>query len=155
MSDETNQFAGECYCGKVTVTVSGSPVVQGYCHCRSCRKWHAAPVNAWSLWRSRDVVIVGETRTATLGGRSNRISCTACGGGFANSFPSRNALVVYPMTLADSEFNFAPQFHIHYSERVLDFSDGLPKFSVWHQNEDGTSGELISDTGTTGWCVKA
>ena len=39
-----------CFCGAVEVEVSGEPAAMGYCHCRSCRSWWAAPVNAFSLW---------------------------------------------------------------------------------------------------------
>ena len=42
---------GECFCKAVQVEVSGEPEGMGYCHCRSCRWWSAAPVNAFTLWK--------------------------------------------------------------------------------------------------------
>lgn len=35
-------------CG--AVPVSGEPAGMGYCHCESCRRWSAGPVNAFTLW---------------------------------------------------------------------------------------------------------
>jgi hypothetical protein len=40
---------GSCFCGAVELTVTGAPEVMGYCHCSSCRKWSAGPVNAFTL----------------------------------------------------------------------------------------------------------
>ena len=42
---------GECFCGAVRIEVAGEPEGMGYCHCRSCRWWSAAPVNAFTLWK--------------------------------------------------------------------------------------------------------
>src|SRR5215475_1776035 len=42
---------GACICGSVQFTVTGEPVAMGYCHCESCRRWSAAPVNAFTLWK--------------------------------------------------------------------------------------------------------
>ena len=53
-------------------------------------------------------------------------------------------IVVYPMTLADSGFEFEPTMHIFYGERVVDFTDGLPKFIDLSEPEGG-SGEMIEE----------
>jgi hypothetical protein len=29
----------------------------GYCHCTSCRRWSAGPINAFTLWKSEAVAI--------------------------------------------------------------------------------------------------
>ena len=50
---------GECFCGAVQLQVSGGPVAMGYCHCRSCRSWSGAPVNAFTLWKPEAVRVVG------------------------------------------------------------------------------------------------
>ena len=49
----TNTHKGACFCGAVQIEVSGEPAGMGYCHCRSCRSWSAAPVNAFTLWKPR------------------------------------------------------------------------------------------------------
>ena len=30
---------GRCFCGAVTIEVTGEPEAMGYCHCESCRSW--------------------------------------------------------------------------------------------------------------------
>ena len=34
MSQDDKTFKGQCYCGAVTIEVTGSPEGAGYCHCR-------------------------------------------------------------------------------------------------------------------------
>jgi hypothetical protein len=65
MTDEISDDAG-CFCGKVSLTVTGSPVAMGYCHCDSCRQGSAAPVNAFTLWSPQSVrVLRGGEHIAT------------------------------------------------------------------------------------------
>ena len=59
MSQENTVYKGSCYCGAVTVTVAGPPAAAGYCHCLECRKWHSAPINAFSIWPDANVTIDG------------------------------------------------------------------------------------------------
>ncbi len=35
--------------GDVKFIVSGAPEAMAYCHCTSCRKWSAGPINAFGL----------------------------------------------------------------------------------------------------------
>jgi hypothetical protein len=58
---------GSCFCGAVELEVTGEPVAMGYCHCRSCRSWSGAPVNAFSLWKPEAVRITsGSEHVATF-----------------------------------------------------------------------------------------
>ena len=50
-------YKGSCFCGAVSIAVTGEPVAMGYCHCASCRHWSAGPVNAYTLWRPGAVKI--------------------------------------------------------------------------------------------------
>jgi hypothetical protein len=83
---------------------------------------------------------------------SGRLSCRLCGGCVANLKPSLGMTVVYPMTLAGSEGTvaFEPSFHIFYGERVMDLTDGLPKFLGLPLDFGGT-GELIAEGSQSGW----
>ena len=143
-------FLGSCYCGKTKVTVSGEPVASAYCHCRSCRKWHSAPINAWAAWPADKVKITGDTVTSSYNTESQRISCASCGGCVANGKPKPELMVVYPMTLVDSGLEFKPDFHIFYDERVMDVNDGLPKF-VDAPEEFGYSGETVDEPSISAW----
>ena len=145
-----SEYSGTCYCGSVRVTVKGDPVVAGYCHCNSCRKWHSAPINAWAAWAEGDVSFEGATTASTHNSESQRISCKNCGGNIANGKPTKGLMVVYPMTLAESDLKFEPTFHLFHVERVMDVADGLPKF-VDAPKEAGFSGVLDEEPAATGW----
>ena len=64
----TNKYTGRCFCGAVTLEVSGAPEAMGYCHCSSCRSWSAGPVNAFTLWKPENVKV---TKGRELIGRSH------------------------------------------------------------------------------------
>ncbi|NNF80597.1 MAG: GFA family protein [Rhizobiales bacterium] len=152
MSAEDTKYQGACYCGAVEVSVAGDPAASAICHCHSCRKWHAAPLNAWSIWPSAQVTISGgETITSATDEASGRVSCAACGGCVANHKPKAGMTVVYPMTLLGSGLTFVPAFHIYYAERVMDLADGLPKFADMPEGFRG-SGEMLDEPEKTGWC---
>ena len=55
MSEKT--YDGQCYCGAVTIEVTGDPEGAGYCHCAACRSWSAGPVNAFTLWKNDAVKV--------------------------------------------------------------------------------------------------
>ena len=56
------KHVGNCFCGAVTIEVTGAPEAMGYCHCRSCRSWSGGPVNAFSLWKPEAVRITEAQR---------------------------------------------------------------------------------------------
>ena len=66
MSQDEKTFKGQCYCGAVTIEVTGDPEGAGYCHCAACRSWSAGPVNAFTLWKPEAVKVTQEkTRSAS------------------------------------------------------------------------------------------
>ena len=150
MDDHTHHHDGQCYCGAVKVTVKSDPVFTAYCHCESCRTWHAAPIASLCAWQDENVTITGETVVSTRNDQTQRTSCAKCGGGVLTTKPGLGWKVVYPMTLEKSDFKYQPGMHIFYSERVMDVCDGLPKFSDVPA-EAGGSGTMIDDPATTAW----
>ncbi|HEY4271710.1 MAG TPA: GFA family protein [Candidatus Udaeobacter sp.] len=49
----------------------GEPLEMGYCHCENCRRYSAAPVSAFTLWKKENVTVtkgaefLGNLRAAT------------------------------------------------------------------------------------------
>jgi hypothetical protein len=123
-----NTYRGSCFCGTVQFTVRGEPAAAGYCHCESCRRWSAAPVNAFTLWKPEALQI---TRGAEAIGRyrktpqSVRKWCTSCGGHLFTEHPHWGLTDVYAATI---DFPFQAAVHVHYQETVLPIKDGVPKF---------------------------
>lgn len=138
-------YKGTCFCGAVELSTTGKPAGMGFCHCKSCRWWGAAPVNAFTLWNQDSVKFTrGESsvRIFHKTEASYRQFCLACGGHLMTAHPPFELIDVYAATIPD--FPFAPQLHIHYQERVLRLHDGLPKFRDLPK-EMGGSGETLSE----------
>lgn len=121
-------YNGSCFCGAVQLTVTGEPVAMGYCHCESCRRWSAAPVNGFTLWRPEALRV---TRGTELIGayaktpRSRRKWCKSCGGHLLTEHPAWGLSDVYAAVIPD--FPFEAAVHVNYQETVLRITDGAPK----------------------------
>jgi hypothetical protein len=127
-TDKTYQ--GSCFCGAVQFEVTGEPAAAGYCHCDSCRKWSAAPVNAFSLWQPESVKVTrGEDNIGTYNKteRSFRKWCKTCGGHVFTQHPGFGLIDVYAAVIPDLPFD--PHLHVFYEETVLRIHDGLPKMA--------------------------
>ena len=142
---EKSSYTGKCFCGAVEVCVSGNPVIMGYCHCRSCRDWSAAPVNAFTIWKPESVKVIkgandvgGFNRTE----RSLRKWCRTCGGHVLTEHPHMGVVDVYAATIPD--FPFKPAVHVHYQEAVLRVRDGLPKMKDLPKDFGG-SGDVLPE----------
>jgi hypothetical protein len=141
----SNTYNGRCFCGAVTLTVTGEPEAMGYCHCSSCRSWSAAPINAFSLWAPSSVkVTAGEENIGTYKktDQSLRKFCKICGGHLFTEHPPWNLIDVYSATIPDLPFK--PQLHVHYQEAVVSMKDGLPKMKDVPA-EMGGSGETVAE----------
>ena len=138
-------YAAECFCGTVKFTVIGNPEAMGYCHCTSCRRWSAGPINAFSLWKPDAVKITaGEESIASFQKSENSIRkwCKACGGHLFTEHPIWGLIDVYAAVLP--QLPFKPALHVNYQETVLPMHDGLPKQKDFPK-ELGGSGELVPE----------
>ncbi len=136
---------GSCFCGAVTIKVSGSPEGMGYCHCTSCRSWSGGPVNACSLWKPDAVKVTkGADKVATYHKTevSYRKYCTEYGGHLMTDHPPLGLVDVFAATIPTLDFQ--PGVHINYSETVLRMKDGLPKLKDF-PTEFGGSGEAVAE----------
>ena len=135
---------GECFCGSVKIEVTGKPEGMGYCHCQSCRSWSAAPVNAFTLWKTDAVrVTAGAEHVGTFQKtpRSLRQYCKRCGGHLMTIHPLWGLIDVYAATIPT--LKFVPGVHVNYAETVLPMRDGLPKLKDFPA-ELGGSGEPLA-----------
>ena len=149
MGAKDADYGGGCLCGRVEVRVAGAPAVAGFCHCASCRTWHAAPVNAWASWPAAAVEIVrgADALESFAHGHSLRHWCRHCGTGVMNRLGDWT--VVYAMVLANSGYVHQASCHIHCDESVFDLQDGLPKY-VDYPAEWGGSGKTVPEPARTG-----
>ena len=136
---------GSCFCGAVTLEVTGNPEAMGYCHCRSCRSWSGGPVNAFSLWKPDSVKVTkGAEHVATFAKTpmSERQYCKKCGGHLMTGHKPVGLIDVYATTIPD--LKFAPGVHVNYGETVLRMKDGLPKMKDFPA-ELGGSGQTLPE----------
>jgi len=127
MADDVS-YEGSCFCGAVQFNVSGTPVATGYCHCDSCRKWSAGPINAFSLWKPDALRLTqGADNVGTYNktDRSYRKWCKTCGGHLFTDHPGFGLVDVYAVMIPGLKFE--PHLHVFYEETVLPIKDGLPK----------------------------
>jgi hypothetical protein len=145
MGQGEKTYTGQCYCGAVTIAVTGDPVGAGYCHCATCRSWSAGPVNAFTLWKPEAVEItkgkehIGHYQKTE---RSDRQYCTKCGGHLLTDHPTFGLIDVYAAIIPS--VTFAPAVHVNYAETVLPMKDGLPKLKDFPA-ELGGSGEAVPE----------
>jgi hypothetical protein len=136
---------GECFCGSIKIEVTGKPQGMGYCHCQSCRSWSAAPVNAFTLWKTDAVRVTGgseQVGTFQKTPRSQRQYCKKCGGHLMTVHPAWGLIDVYAATIPT--LKFVPGVHVNYAETVLAMHDGLPKMKDFPA-ELGGSGEQLAE----------
>jgi len=126
--EQQSSYDGSCFCGAVAFTVTGGPVAMGYCHCDSCRRWSAGPVNAFTLWKPDALRITKGAQN--IGSyhqtpRSHRKWCKNCGGHLFTEHPLWGLTDVYAAVIPG--FDFKPGVHVNYQETVLPIRDGVPK----------------------------
>jgi hypothetical protein len=141
LDDKT--YPGSCFCGAIQLTVSGAPAAMGYCHCESCRRWSAAPINAFTLWRPDAVRITHGTDnigTYRKTPHSLRKWCKTCGGHVLTEHPGMGLTDVYAAVIPG--FPFRAGVHVNYQETTLRIRDGLPKL-----------GDVPAEMGGTGASV--
>jgi len=138
-----SSYEGACFCGAVRFTVTGQPVAMGYCHCESCRRWSAGPVNAFTLWKPDALKV---TRGASNIGSYNKTPnsyrkwCMNCGGHVFTDHPGMGVVDVYAAVIPDLAFE--PHVHVNYQETKLPIRDGLPKLRDFPK-EMGGSGVVM------------
>lgn len=145
MSEGGETYTGRCFCGAVTIEVTGEPVGAGYCHCANCRSWSAAPVNAFTLWSPGSVKVTqGEEHIGEYheNEQTYRQWCKLCGGHLLARHPQWELVDVFAATIP--AFPFTPGVHVNYESTVLPMKDGLPKLKDFPE-ELGGSGETISE----------
>lgn len=138
-------YEGSCFCGAVQLSVTGAPVGMGYCHCDSCRKWSAGPVNAFTLWKPEHVAITrGTDRIGSFNKTpgSTRKWCKTCGGHILTEHPALGLTDVYAAVIPD--FPFEAGVHVHYQETALRIHDGVVKQKDVPK-EMGGSGMVLPD----------
>ena len=141
----SESYTGHCFCGAVSIELTGEPNVMGYCHCTDCATWAGAPINAFSLWAPESVkVTAGAEKLASFAKTeaSHRKFCSDCGGHVMSEHPALGMVDVYLNVVPDKAHE--PTLHIFYAEKTVSVADGLPKYADM-PTEFGGSGNTLPD----------
>jgi len=140
-----NTRTAGCYCGAIEIEVRGEPLEMGYCHCENCRRYSAAPVSAFTLWKWENVNLtkgadfLGKFKSSDI---SARRYCTQCGSHISVDHPTLGLIDVRIGALRN--FPLQPKVHLNYAETVLRMRDGLPKLKNFPP-EIGGSGKMMPE----------
>lgn len=137
----TAKYRARCHCGAVRYEVRSDPVDAKICHCADCRRLHGAPMQWAAIFHKRAVRFTAGLEHLRFYNSASRrqqrlvpckVACAVCGTPVADE--GRNMWLAFP-TLFDFgnpprvPQAFRPSCHIFYGMRVIDVSDGLPKWS--------------------------
>ncbi len=104
-----DQVTGGCLCGAVRIEAQGQPYRVGICHCMDCRKAHASPFMAFTVYRRADVELAGETRVWASKPWYERHFCPACGSRIFG-IDTNSDEIELPVGAFDEVGQFSPQY---------------------------------------------
>ncbi|KAJ5958032.1 Glutathione-dependent formaldehyde-activating enzyme/centromere protein V [Penicillium vulpinum] len=147
------KWRGKCLCGKITYLLKREkPVNAKYCHCRVCQVTHGAPLQWAAIFHKHEVsftsgasglVFYSSTHENQKHMLPTKASCANCRTPIMDE--GRNMCLIFPQLIeieGSSEEQrerreaFKPKCHIFYESRMLDFPDGLPKWSGMENSSD-------------------
>ena len=141
------KYHARCACGTVQIEAEGEPVVQCYCHCKSCRSYTGSPVSTPVLWPRASIrFLAGEDKlhkyTKSKDTEGGRYTCSACHGAIGALIAEAGLFDIFAGLFSD--FEFKPTVHINYENAVLKIQDGLPKLKDMPEDWGG-SGEYLPE----------
>ena len=123
---------GACLCRAVgyEILVNGTEVAD-YCHCRECRRWGGAPVQAWVQVAPLNFRVTrGAAKGYASSARATRWFCPDCG---SPLYMTDSADISVGVTLGtlDQPDQVRPNVHGWVCERIgwFDISDALPRYA--------------------------
>ena len=137
---------GSCLCGQVKYETDNNFKVTMNCHCRYCRKAHAAPYVTAALMPAADVTIKeGEKLIARheVSGGKKRCFCSACGTRLFNEISVPGFITLMVGTLDHPE-QITPIAHVNLESKLesLTINDNLAQYQAFPSQED--IGKMLS-----------
>ncbi|KAJ5181333.1 hypothetical protein N7491_000885 [Penicillium cf. griseofulvum] len=147
------KWRGKCFCGRITYILKREkPLDAKYCHCRVCQVTHAAPFQWAAIFHKHDMSFTSGTRGLVFYSSTHqnhkhmlptKVSCGNCRTPIMDE--GRKMCLIFPELIETEGSNeqqrekreiFNPTCHIFYKSRLLDFTDGLPKWSEMDNSSD-------------------
>ncbi|KIK71689.1 hypothetical protein GYMLUDRAFT_33847 [Collybiopsis luxurians FD-317 M1] len=144
-------WKGKCYCGALSYTVKGTPLLRAYCHCTLCQRLAASPCvatihfpsSAFSWTNGEPQETLCDVYSVSGKPWKNRFRCKSCGACVTsyNSAKSKNSIWAGQLE-RDNEGKIKnwdlikPTAHQFYETRMLDFYDSLPKWDGYPEQSN-------------------
>lgn len=125
---------GSCACGAVEYEIDSIDLPIGHCHCRTCRKSHAAAfATTAGVRREHFRWLQGQEKLSSYESSPGKLRhfCSVCGSHLVAERPQSPVVIVRVATL-DEDPGALPENHIWVSHDVpwLEY-DGVPAYSEW------------------------
>ena len=126
---------GSCLCGAVEYEIDQLDMPTGHCHCRTCRKAHAAMfASTAGVKREHFRWLKGEGKLTAFESSPSKLRyfCSVCGSHLIAERPAQPHVIVRVATL-DEDPGSKPAMHIWCSHNVPWLQDGkdLPSYQEW------------------------
>lgn len=133
----TKQYQVNCDCGSVTVSMSGTPKVHAFCHCKDCRTLLDVPYHSVVAWESDTLTIksgkehAAEYKYPTL--EMTRVFCRNCGETVYNTnamgWKIVSQLLISKCNNGELPEEFQSNSHFFYDRRIINIDDQIPKYT--------------------------
>lgn len=125
---------GSCLCGAIAYEVSALDMPIIFCHCKTCRKAHAAPlVPTAGVLRKSFQWLSGEDKLSSFESTPGKVRhfCSVCGTHLVAERPSQLHVILRLATL-DEDPGLKPEAHIWIGHDVewLEYDD-IPRYKEW------------------------
>ncbi|TRX87960.1 hypothetical protein FHL15_011164 [Xylaria flabelliformis] len=134
------RHTAHCHCGRVKYWLSREkPLAAKFCHCIDCQALHGAPFQWAAIFHKEDLhfengaeglAFYHSPTKSTHYELPVKVSCAYCHSPIMDE--GRKMVLMFPGIIkfanAEDKKLFDPQCHIFYSQRVVDLSDGKPKW---------------------------
>ncbi len=122
---------GSCLCGASRFQLIPPTEFCSHCHCRSCRKSHAAPLVTWTSVPEAQLQVLGADLTTYKSSQNvTWLFCRLCGSHLFYRCTDAPGRVYVSVASLDGPLDRQPDSHVSYEEKVpwLHLQDGLPCF---------------------------
>ena len=133
----TKNYRANCTCGKVEISMQGTPKVRGFCHCEDCRELLNVPYHSVNAWEQDKVTTkkggeyIREFKHPNL--KMKKYYCSECGDIIYNSnamdWRVFSQLIIGKYYGGNLPKELHSESHFFYDRRIIDVDDDLPKHS--------------------------
>ncbi|MEE1613209.1 GFA family protein [Microvirga sp. CF3016] len=119
MADGSGIHEGQCRCGQVKFSVSGTPVVTMACHCKGCQRMTASAFSLSALYPSdRFEILQGEPVIGGLHGPTRHFFCPHCMSWLFTRPEGMDEFVNVRSTMLENPGRLAPFIETYTSEKL-------------------------------------